>query len=179
VLDVDGLVDPAGRLPGPLVAALDAITADVALVAGAAVDAAGTIAVPFGGSPHDWLAAELAAVMVRAAGGTLRLVGAFVEADDASWLLARAALALQRTLGVDAEPVLAEPGAAGMLAAAEGCSIVVGVSERWRSEGLGATRGTITAAAEAALVVRAGLRPGILAPPDARTRFAWSVVRGA
>jgi hypothetical protein len=133
--------------------------------------------VPVGGTPHDWLAAEIGALLARAAGGELRLIGATSDDDDASRLVARAALALQRALGVDAEPVLAAPGDGGVLAAAAGADVVLGVSERWRAEGLGRVRAAIAASAPA-LVVRAGIRPGLLAPPAAATRFAWSVARG-
>jgi DNA-binding SARP family transcriptional activator len=178
VLDVADLVGRDGRLPSALVAALDAITADVVLVPGNALAVAGTIAVPFGGSPHDWLAAALAAGLVRHHGGTLRLIGAFDDADDASRLLARAALAVQRAVGIDAEPALAPPGAEGVIAAAAGSPLIVGVSERWRSEGLGPVRGAIAADAGSVLVVRAGIRPGLLAPREARTRFGWSVAGG-
>ena len=161
----------------PLVEALESITADVVLVPGEAVTGAAAIAVPFGGTPHDWLAAEIGALLARAAGGELRLIGATSDDDDASRLVARAALALQRALGVDAEPVLAAPGDGGVLAAAAGADVVLGVSERWRAEGLGRVRAAIAASAPA-LVVRAGIRPGLLAPPAAATRFAWSVARG-
>ena len=177
VLDVAGLGGPDGRLPGPLVEALEGITADVVLVPGEAASGAGAIAVPFGGTPHDWLAAEIGALLARAGGGGLRLIGATADDDDASRLVARAALALQRALGVDAEPVLAAPGDGGVLAAAAGAEVVLGVSERWRAEGLGRVRAAIAEAAPA-LVVRAGIRPGLLAPPAAATRFAWSVARG-
>jgi len=178
VLDVAGLPADDGRLPGPLVEALVGITADVVLVPGAAASGGGPIAVPFGGTPHDWLAAEIGALLARAAGGELRLIGATAEDEDASRLVARAALALQRVLGVDAEPVLAAPGDGGVLAAAAGAEVVLGVSERWRAEGLGRVRAAIAASAPA-LVVRAGIRPGLLAPPAAATRFAWSVARGS
>lgn len=177
VLDVAGLGTADGRLPAPLVEALEAITADVVLVPGEAVSGAAPIAVPFGGTPHDWLAAELGALLARAAGGELRLIGATSDDDDASRIVARAALALQRALGVDAEPVLAAPGDGGVLAASAGADVVLGVSERWRAEGLGRVRAAIATAAPA-LVVRAGIRPGLLAPPAAATRFAWSVARG-
>ncbi len=177
VLDVAGLGGVDGRLPGPLVEALEAITADVVLVPGEATSGTTAVAVPFGGTPHDWLAAEIGALLARAGGGALRLIGATADDDDASRLVARAALALQRGLGVDAEPVLATPGDGGVLAAAAGAEVVLGVSERWRAEGIGRVRAAI-AEASPALIVRAGIRPGLLAPPAAATRFAWSVARG-
>jgi len=90
-------------------------------------------------------------------------------------------LIVQRTAGVPAEPVLAEPGADGLLAAAQQARLlVIGLSERWQREGVGATRLTIAAEAVApVLLVRRGLRPGGLAPPESRTRFTWSLTSAA
>jgi hypothetical protein len=52
---------------------------------------------------------------------------------------------------------------------------VVGLSERWREEGVGTTRAEIARSAPVAtLFVRRGARQGALAPPDGVTRFAWS-----
>ena len=53
--------------------------------------------------------------------------------------------------------------------------IVVGLSERWRREGLGETRSQIARDADApTLFVRRGVRPGALAPRGDVTRFSWS-----
>ena len=53
------------------------------------------------------------------------------------------------------------------------CSI--GLSERWRKEGLGETRRAIARSAPAPIVfVRRGERPGALAPATEMTRFGWS-----
>jgi hypothetical protein len=70
----------------------------------------------------------------------------------------------------------AEPGKAGVERAAEGAGLlVVGLSERWRQEGLGPTRAEIARSAPAPIVfVRRGTRPGALAPRTDVTRFAWS-----
>jgi hypothetical protein len=52
---------------------------------------------------------------------------------------------------------------------------VIGLSDRWRQEGLGPTRSEIAKAAPApTLFVRRGLRPGALAPRGNETRFTWS-----
>ena len=131
---------------------------------------------PFGGTPHDWLAAELGALLARAAGGELGLIGATSDDDDASRIVARAALALQRALGVDAEPVPAAPGDGGVLAASAGADVVLGVSERWRAEGLGACGRDRHGGAGTGGAGRDP--PRALAPPAAATRFAWSVARG-
>ena len=95
---------------------------------------------------------------------------------DASRLLANASLALQRGAGVRAETVLAGHGADGVLDAAAGAAaIVTGLSERWQREGIGAARTRIVREAPCpVLLVRRGVRPGTLAPPEALTRFSWS-----
>ena len=98
--------------------------------------------------------------------------------DDASRLLATASLLVQRFVGVAAEPLLAEPGREGLLRAAAGAGLlVVGLSDRWREEGLGPVRHEIAAAAPAPILfVRRGLRPGALAPRTDVTQFTWSHV---
>jgi DNA-binding SARP family transcriptional activator len=175
LLDIGELEQGRARLPPAIRACLEAITADVALLAGDPPAPGALVAAPFGGGTHDWAATELAALVARGDGGALRLIGVTSADDDASRLVARAALAVQRAVGLDAEPALAEPGVDSLLAAAGGSGgLVIGVSDRWRSEGLGETRRALVAATGSALVVRRGVRPGLLAPPDARTRFGWS-----
>jgi DNA-binding SARP family transcriptional activator len=175
VLDIGELEHGRARLPASTRACLEAVTADVALLAGKPPAPGALVAAPFGGGTHDWAATELAALVARGDGGALRLIGVTSADDDASRLVARAALAVQRAVGLDAEPTLAEPGVDSLLAAAGGAGgLVIGVSDRWRSEGLGETRRALVAATGSALVVRRGVRPGLLAPPDARTRFGWS-----
>ena len=124
--------------------------------------------VPFGAGSHDWTALELGAWFASAAGGPLRLVGAAdgrKRGRDASRLLADASLIVQRTAGIVAEPFLAEPGPAGVSEAAAGAALlVVGLSERWREEGLGRARGELASRPPApTLFVRRGSparRPG-------------------
>ena len=101
------------------------------------------------------------------------------EGRDASRLLANASLALQRGMGVATESVLVEPGADGVVEAAEHAALlVVGLSERWAREGLGTARLELAGRARPPVVfVRRGLRPGGAAPQDALTRFTWSAVR--
>jgi hypothetical protein len=62
----------------------------------------------------------------------------------------------------------------GLLTALAGTTAVIGVSERWRSEGVGSFRQQLVDAAPGTLMIRRGLRPGLLAPPTFGTRFAWS-----
>jgi DNA-binding SARP family transcriptional activator len=141
---------------------------------------AGPVLVPFGAAHHDWAALELGALIARTHGAPLQLVGSVSgEMRDASRLLADASLIVQRIAGIAAEPLLAEPGADGLLAAADAARmLVVGLSERWQREGLGKTRLRIAEEAVApVLLVRRGLRPGGLAPTETRTRFTWSLTR--
>ena len=143
----------------------------------------GAVLVPFSGAAHDWAAVELAAWIARAREVPLRLAGSsgLQEGRDASRLLASASLAIQRVLGVAAEPVLVDPGADELVRATDGAGLVVlGLSERWQVEGLGTVRGALVARAEPpVLLVRRGLRPGALAPPASLTRYTWTLGAGA
>ena len=126
---------------------------------------------------HDWAALELAAYLARLSDAPLVLAGAAAQGGaDASRMLAVASLIVQRTFGAVPEPVIVAPGAAGVLDRAPGAGlIVVGVSARYGTEGLGHTRETIVReAAVPVLAVRHGRRPGLLTPPEGLTRFGWS-----
>jgi nucleotide-binding universal stress UspA family protein len=151
---------------------------DVAVVVGTA-PRPGPVLVPFVGAEHDWAAVELAAWLAAALDVSLVLAGPGRSAlgRDASRLLASASLAVQRTLGVAAEPLLVEPGAGPLLAAAEEAAlVVVGLTDRWRTRGLGDVRARLATDARVPVVlVRRGLRPGGLAPRAGRTRFTWSL----
>ena len=174
VLDAAGLIEAQGRLADWMVSVLSDVTADVVLLPKDPPTAGLSFAVPFGGSEHDWAAAELAALLARASRSALQLIGALTEHDDASRLVARAGLAIQRAVGVTVEPVLTEATLPGLLTALAGTTAILGVSERWRSEGLGPFRQQLADATPGALMIRRGLRPGLLAPPTFGTRFAWS-----
>jgi Kef-type K+ transport system membrane component KefB len=137
-----------------------------------------SILVPFGGAEHDWTALELAAMVAAENHLPLRLLGASTgTGEDASRLLASASLVIQRLTSVQAEPVLAQPGRAGVVEAAGGSGLVVmGLSERWQTEGIGPVRAEIARTAPAAtLFVRRGTRAGALSG-DSETRFSWSRV---
>ena len=138
----------------------------------------GPVLAPFGGSEHDWAAAELAAWIARARGVPLGLVGRSGDAAerDASRILASASLAAQRALGVAAEPLLVS-GTEGILAAAESAGLLVlGLSTRWRQEGVGAVRlALVLGARPPVILARRGLRPGGLAPRESLTQFTWSL----
>ncbi len=142
--DVDLLLMDAGRSPmeGEAGAVLEQAPCDVALLVDAGGSLrAGPVVVPFGAARHDWAALELGAWVARATGAPLRLIGAAsdqrADGRDASRLLADASLIVQRRAGVVAEPLLASPGrkVIGALAADAGL-LVVGLSDRWREEGL-------------------------------------------
>ncbi len=164
-----------------LTALLAGTPCDVALLVPREAPPEGPVLVPFGGAEHDWAAVELGAWLARADGVPLRLAGAAAVPEqgkrDASRLLSHGALAVQRVLGISAEPLLTPPGEEGMLDASRDAGLlVVGLSTRWHREGLGAAR--LRLAREAApptLLVRRGLRPGGLAPPATLTRFTWSI----
>ena len=81
------------------------------------------------------------------------------------------------TRNYPAEPFLTPPGADAVLDAAAGAALLaVGLSSRWREEGLGAIRARIaTESAVPVVVVGRGLRPGGLAPESTLTRFSWSL----
>ena len=82
---------------------------------------------------------------------------------------------LQQLAGITAEPVLVTPGREVIDAARGAGLLVVGLSDRWREEGLSELRLEIAKSAPAAtLFVRRGERPGALAPRDDMTRFRWS-----
>jgi Kef-type K+ transport system membrane component KefB len=139
------------------------------------------VVVPFGAAEHDWAALEVGAWIASATGAPLNLLGAAGQSDDrtrVSRLLGDAGLLVQQYAGVATEPVVAEPGRQGIVDAASGAGLlVIGLSERWREEGLGPTRSDISRAAPApVLFVRRGARPGALAPRENVTRFGWSAV---
>jgi DNA-binding SARP family transcriptional activator len=187
-LDVDLLLADApqellakGVPDEQLTALLEETPCDVALLAPRDATPEGPVLVPFGGAEHDWAAVELGAWLARADHAPLRLAGAAAVPEhgrrDASRLLSHGALAVQRVLGIPAEPLLTPPGAEGMLEASRDAGLLaVGLSTRWHREGLGPARlRLVREATPPTLLVRRGLRPGGLAPPAALTRFTWSI----
>jgi DNA-binding SARP family transcriptional activator len=162
--------------------ALATAPCDVGLLVGTGEPSPGAdrpVLVPFGGAEHEWAAVEVAAWIASAHGAELRLLGSAAGNDrrDASALLATASLLVQRAAGIPTEPILAERGADAVVSAAEAAGLVViGLSDRWRQEGLGAARLAIVRRARPpSLLVRRGLRPGGLAPAESLTRFTWSL----
>ena len=177
--DVDLLlVDGSPGLDDPV---LDAVLArapcDVAVYVGRREPLRdGPVLVLFAGGDHDWSAVELGAWLAAGQGAHLRLAGPAEGVErDASRVLASASLAVQRVLGIAAEPMLLAPDATDVLAAAEEAA-VVGLPELWQRVGLGRVRSALAAdAGPPALLVRRGLRPGGLAPRQSLTRFTWTL----
>lgn len=161
---------------------LDDAPCDVAVVVGTRQPRQGPVLVPFSGFEHDWAAVELGAWLARSLDCRLRLAGpsSGPSGRDASRMLANASLALQRALGVQADPVIVEPTPAALVSVArESGLVVVGLTERWRREGLGRARTALaTSAGVTTLLVRRGLRPGGLAPRSGDTRFTWTIAAG-
>jgi Kef-type K+ transport system membrane component KefB len=170
---------------GEVGALLEQADCDVAvLVARAgspiALGAQRPVLVPFGGAEHDWAALELGSWLSAATGAPLKLLGAGGQTDDGksvTRLLADAGLLVQQTTGVATEPLVTAGGREGIVSAAAGAGLlVIGLSERWRREGLGPTRSEIAKAAPApVLFVRRGTRAGLFAPRENVTQFGWSM----
>jgi DNA-binding SARP family transcriptional activator len=170
-----------GALDDELAVVLAGASCDVGIVVGDAMPASGPVVTPFGGVDHDWSAIELAAVLAKALGSSLRLLGTAADPSgarrDASRLLARASLLVQQVVGIVTEPALVPAGERGVVdAAADARLLVVGLSERWPTEGIGSVRAAVAAAAAApTLFVRRGVRANGLGPSHTLTRFSWTV----
>lgn len=144
--------------------------ADVAVFSGPELDwgRGSGVFVPFGGSRDDWAALEVGAWLASSVQAPLRLVGTAADPSrgrrDASRLLADASLAIQRVVGVAAEPLLVEPSPDALLAAVGPATILVtALPARTAPAGM------------PVLLVHRGTRPGGLAPRDSWTRFSWSL----
>jgi DNA-binding SARP family transcriptional activator len=160
----------------------DALTrapCDVAVhVARDPAPSAGSVFVLFGGGEHDWAAIEVGGWIAGAREAPLKIAGpAHGRERDASRTLASASLAVQRVLGIAAEPALVAPSDQAMLdAVADATIVVAGLPERWKQKGLGAMRTVLAKNARPpVLLVRRGLRPGGLAPRESLTRFTWTL----
>jgi Kef-type K+ transport system membrane component KefB len=148
------------------------------------LDESHPVIVPFGGAEHDWAALELGVWIAKGQDAPLQLLGAQASLAtgerDASRLLGNASLVVQQLTGLVVEPVLVTPGQEVLERARGAGLLVVGLSERWREEGLGVLRAELVNAPPApTLLVRRGRRPGVLAGHDDVTRFRWSYVPGA
>jgi hypothetical protein len=137
--------------------------------------------VPFGGASHDWAAVELAAWIASLRKAPLRLVATGAGLDgEASRRLAQVALVVQQLAEIQVEPVVVDSATGVVRATADAGLLVIGLSERWRTEGLGEVRSLIAGKASAPILfVRRGTRPGALSSEEAGvTRFSWSRAGG-
>jgi hypothetical protein len=84
---------------------------------------------------------------------------------------------VQQVVGIVTEPVLIPAGGEGVVRAAQDARLlVVGLSDRWRTEGIGRARLSVAAAVDApTLFVRHGVRPSGIAPQETFTRFTWTL----
>ena len=174
------LVDAPDRLleDGRLLTLLEDAPCDVAVLVDGA-PGGHAVVVPFTGAEHDWSAVELGAWFALGTELPLVLAGASysTEGGDASRALASASLAVQRAFGVHAEPMLVEPAPESLVEATrEAALVVVGLTDRWRREGIGHARAALAASPHhPTMLVRRGLRPGGLRPRASETRFTWTV----
>jgi hypothetical protein len=130
------------------------------------------VAIPFGDAAHDWAALELGARIASAHGAPIRLLGAtgdhLAGERDATRLLTDAALVVKQLTGVTTEPVLGSPAEVGEMVRDAGL-LAVGISGRWRVEGLGPIHAEVVHNMPThVLFVRPGTRPGMLAWPPRR-----------
>jgi hypothetical protein len=137
------------------------------------------ILVPFGGAEHDWSSLELGAWLASTTDARLQLLGAASSPDEAPTVKRRlddAGLLLREFVGVTAQSLVVDNGREGIVTAADNAQfLIVGLSERWRDEGLGQTRSQLArSSATPIMFVRRGRRTGALAPRDDFTRFSWS-----
>jgi hypothetical protein len=173
---------------GEVSALLEEAACDVAVLVAKAgqpieLDGENPVVVPFGGAEHDWAALELGSWLAATTGAPLKLLGAAGQSEEqksVTRILADAGLLVQQATGISTEPLVVAGGRDGIVSAAAGAGLlVIGLSERWRREGLGPTRSEIAKAAPApVLFVRRGTRPGLFAPRDNVTQFNWSMAGG-
>ena len=169
-------------IPEDVASIMERASADVGLLIGPPVDweSGDGVCVPFGGGEHDWAALELGAWLASSKGAVLRLLGVRADARerrrDASRLLADAAIAVQRAIGIDAVPQLVDRDPTALVEAVEEATVVVtGLSAGWRREGLGDVRRALVRRTRPTLLVHSGPRPSGLAPAGIRTRFTWTI----
>ena len=126
---------------------------------------------------HDWAAAELGRLARR------RRASRCSASRGRAAPARRQPPARQRVARAAARRRGGEPRRAGRPRRGRGARggrrgprrVVTGLSERWQREGLGTARTQLLREAPCpVLLVRRGVGPGALAPPEALTRFSWS-----
>ncbi len=182
--DLELSPDGGGKLASDSVTLLERAPCDVALLQDRSENIKLTqrpVVVPFGAADHDWAAGQLATWIVKAHDSRLQLAGvgkgSAGQGRDASRLLARASLLLQKTLGITAEPLVVDEGAEALVeAVAEAGLVVAGLASLEERRELGSVRlSLVESAAPPVLLVREGLRPSALAPTESLTRYTWSM----
>jgi nucleotide-binding universal stress UspA family protein len=123
---------------------------------------------------------ELGSWLAASSEAPLKLLGAAGQTDEGavvSRMLGDAGLLVQQMTGVKTEPMIVHAGREGIVAAGGAAGLLVlGLSDRWRREGLGPTRSEIAKAAPApVLFVRRGTRPGVFSSGDSHQDFKWSM----
>jgi DNA-binding SARP family transcriptional activator len=187
VVDAPAELLASGAPPDDLSHAWHEAPCDVAVVVArgdSLLGRGGPVVVPFGAGEHDWAAVEVGAWLAAANDLPLQLLGSSAEPErgkrDASRSLAVVSLVVQRAAGISATPVLVASGEELLQAARAAGLLVVGLSERWSEEGLGSARLELARDADVpTLLVRKGLRPGGLTPPERMTRYTWSFVHAS
>ncbi len=172
----------SGHPDQDLAVVLERAPCDVAVLVGGGEMTTGPIVTPFGGVEHDWSAIEVAAWLAQSLGTTLRLLG--TEADPARRAARRQQApcraprcSCSRWSESSPSRFSSAPAKTGVLEAARDARLlVVGLSDRWRTEGIGHARLAVALGAEVpTLFVRRGLRPSGVAPSETLTRFTWTL----
>jgi len=162
-------------LAEPLPAEVVESTCDVALYVDGDGDVPGErVSVLHGGADEDWAGVELATTLARSTGRALRLIGAQVGEADASLLLARSSLAVQRFGGVTAEGALFDAEAPETLREVVDESLLVAGVTASPSARLADAVVALGDLGVPLLLVRRGSRAGLLQPSQTWTRFSWS-----
>src|SRR5581483_8995130 len=162
-------------LAEPLPAEVVESTCDVALYVDGDGDVPGErVSVLHGGADEDWAGVELATTLARSTGRALRLIGAQVGEADASLLLARSSLAVQRFGGVTAEGALFDAEAPETLREVVDESLLVAGVTASPSARLADAVVALGELGVPLLLVRRGSRAGLLQPSQTWTRFSWS-----
>ena len=169
----DGLLEDARVL-----ALLEHAPCDVGVVVGGE-PRRGPVLVPFAGAEHDWAAVELGAWLARARGAALRLAGrraASTGATPAGCSPTPRSRCSARSASPPSPSSSSPTRRRSSTPRRRPALVVVGLTDRWRREGLGRARTALaTQTITPTMLVRRGVRPGGLAPRGSETRFTWTI----